>query len=57
MKKFLVAAALIALASFAMAPAAWAEGNMRKVGIVSFFSLDRSPKKVGTKPFHIEVSR
>jgi putative ABC transport system substrate-binding protein len=24
-------------------PAAWAEGNMHKVGIVSFFSLDRSP--------------
>jgi putative ABC transport system substrate-binding protein len=24
-------------------PAAWAEGNMRKVGIVSFFSLERSP--------------
>jgi len=43
MKKFLVAAALIAFASFAMAPAAWAEGNMRKVGIVTFFSLDRSP--------------
>ena len=24
-------------------PAAWAEGNTRKVGIVSFFGLDRSP--------------
>jgi putative ABC transport system substrate-binding protein len=24
-------------------PTAWAEGNMHKVGIVSFFSLDRSP--------------
>jgi putative ABC transport system substrate-binding protein len=43
MKKFLVAAGLIAFASFAMAPAARAEGNMHKVGIVSFFSLDRSP--------------
>jgi len=40
MKKFLVAAALIAFASFAMAPAAWAEGNMRKVGIVTILSVD-----------------
>jgi len=46
MKKFLVATALIAFATFATAPAAWAEGNMRKVGMVTFFSVDvasRSP--------------
>jgi|tagenome__1003787_1003787.scaffolds.fasta_scaffold20571072_1 putative ABC transport system substrate-binding protein len=40
MKKLLAAAGLTAFAGFAMAPAAWAEGNMRKVGIVTFFSVD-----------------
>src|SRR5207244_5622968 len=35
MKKVLVAATVIAAASFAMAHAAWAEGNMRKVGIIT----------------------
>ncbi len=46
MKKLLAAVGLTAFAGFAMAPAAWAEGNMRKVGIVTFFSVDvasRSP--------------
>jgi ABC-type uncharacterized transport system substrate-binding protein len=40
MKKLLVAAGLTAFAGFAMAPAAWAEGNVRKVGIVTILSVD-----------------
>jgi putative tryptophan/tyrosine transport system substrate-binding protein len=46
MKKLLVAAGLIAFAGFATAPTACAEGKTRKVGIVTFFSVDvasRSP--------------
>jgi putative tryptophan/tyrosine transport system substrate-binding protein len=40
MNKLLVAATAIAFTSFAMPPAAWAEGNMRKVGIVTILSVD-----------------